>query len=79
VLSIAPVVCGVAAVDGVPRQRLPKDQRHAFTGPAVGQPIPREATFDADDPIGPVGRDGLQQRFWASGHVPVEQQRCRLV
>jgi hypothetical protein len=37
-----------------------------------------KSPFDADDQIGAVGRDGLHQRFWGSGPVPVEQPRSLL-
>jgi hypothetical protein len=38
-----------------------------------------KSPFDADDQIGAVGRDGLQKRFWASGHVLLEQNLSILV
>ena len=79
VWGIEAVVCGFAALEGFHRQRVPKAKRNAFPGPEVGQPLPGAETVAADDQIGSGGRDGLQNRFWASGHVPVEQTLSRLV
>jgi hypothetical protein len=67
------VVCGLAPMDRLHRERVAEHKRNPFARTEVGQPIPGEETFDADDQIGPVGRDGLQKRLWASGHVPMEQ------
>jgi hypothetical protein len=38
-----------------------------------------QSPFDADDQICPVGRHGLEERFWASWHVPVEKNLSILV
>jgi hypothetical protein len=67
------VVCGLAPRERLPRARVAEPKRHPVARTAIGQPLPGEETVDADDQIGAGGRDGLQKRFWASGHVPVEQ------
>jgi hypothetical protein len=54
-------------------------KRKPFARTEGGQPILGEETFDADDQICPVGRHGLEERFWASGHVPVETNLSILV
>jgi hypothetical protein len=38
-----------------------------------------KSPFDADDQLGPVGRNGLEERFWTSRHVPVEKHLALLV
>jgi hypothetical protein len=57
-------------MEGVPVARVAEHQRQPFARAKVGAPIPGEKTFDGDDQSRPLGRDGRQKRFWASGHVP---------
>jgi hypothetical protein len=41
--------------------------------------VPGQDAFDADDQICPVGGNGFEKWFWASGHVAVEQHLSLLV
>jgi hypothetical protein len=52
---------------------MPKHTGHAFASAEVGQPIPGQEAFDADDQLGPVGRNGLEKWLWARRHVSVHQ------
>ncbi len=45
----------------------------------VGDPVPGEHALDADHQAVAKGRDGLEQRFWAAGQVPVEDGVAVLV
>jgi hypothetical protein len=73
------VVFGLATMDRLHRERVAEHKRNPFARTEISQPIPGEETFDADDQSCAVGRDGLQKRCWASGHVPVEQNLSTLV
>jgi hypothetical protein len=70
-LGVDRVVCGLAAVDGFPIQRVPEDIRYPFAGTQVCQPVPGEETGDTDDDGLPRGRDSLEQGCWPSGPIPV--------
>jgi hypothetical protein len=72
-VGIARVVFGLAPMDGLHREGMPKHTGHALASAAVGKPIPGKEAFDADDQIGPVGREGLETWLWARRHVPVPQ------
>ncbi len=50
-----------------------------FAGTEVGQPVPGEDAFDTDDQVLPVGRNGLEKRLWACGHIPVHKDLSILV
>jgi hypothetical protein len=41
---------------------MAKPERKPFARTEVGQPLPGKDAFDADDQIGPAGRDGLQKQ-----------------
>ena len=45
----------------------------------ISQPVPGEDTFDTDDDILAIGRDGLEKRFWGCWHVTVHQNLPNLV
>jgi hypothetical protein len=78
-LCVELVVCSVATRDGFPIERVPEDTRHPCARTEVGQPRPGEEAFDADDESGPVGCHGLETRFWASRHMPVDKTLAILV
>jgi len=79
VLCIDRVVFSVATMDRFHLERVPEDKRNPFARTEVGQPIPGEEAFDADDEIGPVGCHGFEKRFWASRHIPVDKNLAILV
>ena len=78
-LGIDRVVFGLATMAGLHGERMSQDKRQAFASAEVGEPVPREDTFDTDDPVLSVGRDGLEQWFWPGGHSAVHQNRTILV
>jgi hypothetical protein len=47
-----------------------QDEGNTFPGAAVGEPVPGEDAFDADDEILPVGGNGLQKCFGCRLHIP---------
>jgi hypothetical protein len=62
-----------------PVERVPADTRNPFARTEVGQPLAGEEAFDADDASGPVGCHGVEKRFWASRHMPVDKPLAILV
>src|SRR5215831_15203488 len=72
-LGIDLVVFGFAAMDGLHIERMAKDKRQAFASAEVGEPVPGEDTFDTDDHVLAVGRDGLKKGGWPGGHIAVHQ------
>jgi hypothetical protein len=48
-VRVDPVVLGLAAVNGLHRQRVAQHEREAFSRADVRQPIPREHALDGDD------------------------------
>src|SRR5262245_16664502 len=66
-------------MDGLHIQRMPEDKRNAFARAQVGEPVPGEDAFDTDDQVLPIGRNGLEKRFWASRHVPMHQDLALLI
>jgi hypothetical protein len=73
------IVFGLVPVDGLHRERVAQDERNTLAGAQVGQPVPGKNAFDTDDQISPVGGNGVEEWFWASGHVAVEQNLSLLV
>ncbi len=72
-LGLERVVFGCAPLAGLHREGMPTPKGNAVASAAVGQPLAGQEAVDADDPIGPVGRDGLEQWLWARRPVPVHQ------
>src|SRR2546423_13258436 len=60
-------------MDGFHVECVPEDKRNPFAGTQVGQPVPGEDTFDTNDHVFPVGRDGLAKGVWAGCHIAVQQ------
>src|SRR5205823_2601871 len=73
------VICGLAAVDGFPGERLPADTRKPLPSAQVSKPLPREEACDADAKILPVGRQSLEKGLWSRWHMPVHQALSGLV
>jgi len=66
-------------MDGLHLERVAQDEGHALTGAEIGQPLPRQAAFDANNHVLAVGRNRLQKRCRSCLHVPVDQDFSRLV
>jgi hypothetical protein len=64
-LRVNPVILGLPAVKGFPRQRVSEHTRNSLVGTQVGQPVPREETCDTNAHVFPVGRDGREKGGWA--------------
>ena len=73
------VVCGLAPVDGLHRERLAPDEGHPLLGAEVSQPVPGEQTFDADDEILPIRRHRLQEWLGGRLHIAGPQDLARLI
>jgi hypothetical protein len=58
---------------------MPEDKGNACTGAEVGEPVPGEETFHGHDEMLSIGCHGLEKRFWASWHVPVDKNLAILV
>jgi hypothetical protein len=78
-LRVDGLVLGLAPGDGLQSARVAQDERKTLAGAQVGQPVPGKDAFDADDQLSPVGGNGVEEWFWASGPVAVEQKLSRLV
>ena len=66
------IIRGFAAMDRFHVEGLAKDKGDVFLGAEVGQPIPREITFDADDQGPARWGIGFQERSRSSHHVPTQ-------
>jgi hypothetical protein len=66
-------------MDGFHVEGMAKDKRQPLLRTEISEPRPREDTFDGNDNIGAIGRDSLEKRLWASGHIPVQEDRTLLV
>ena len=51
-------------MDGFHVERMAEDKLNIVIGTEVGDPIPREHTFDADNEIVPIGIDQFQECLW---------------
>ena len=67
------VVLGLAAVDGLHGQRVAEDERDAFGGADVGEPVPGEHALGRDDQAVAVRRDDLEEGLRRRWHVAVHQ------
>lgn len=59
-LRIDAVILDLAAMDGFHVQRMTEDEGQLFAGAQVGQPVPGEDAFDADNQVGAVSMDSPQ-------------------
>ena len=78
-LGVDLVVFGLAAVDGLHIEGMTKDKRDPVFSTEVGKPVPGKHAFGRQDDLIAVGRNGLEQRLWGRGHVPVHQRFTGLV
>jgi hypothetical protein len=51
---------------------MSSNEGNAFMGAEVGEPIPGEQTFDADDEILPIRRNRLEKRLGCRLHMAVK-------
>jgi len=78
-LGVHPVVVGFATMAGFHRQGMAEDNRQAFVGTQVGEPVPRKDALHGADDIFPIGGNDLQKRLWARLPIAVDQNRAGLV
>jgi hypothetical protein len=64
---------GLAVVDGLHIEGVPKDEGNALRRAAISQPGPGEETFNAHDQIAPLGGNGLETRVWPGRPIPVDK------
>jgi len=56
------IILGLVAVEPFHVEGMAKDKEDVFLGTEVGQPTPRENTFEADDPFLAIWGKGFQER-----------------
>jgi hypothetical protein len=67
------VVFGLAPMDGLHVEGVAQDEGNPLAGTEIGQPVPREDAFDADDEILLVGCNSFQQ--WCGGCLHISMQQ----
>jgi hypothetical protein len=72
-------VVGRAAMDGLPRESVPEDNRAPCLSPHVSAPVPGAEAFASPDYPVSVGRDGREKRLGTRLHVPVQHALALLV
>jgi hypothetical protein len=60
-------------MDGFHLERVPEDKRQPCAGAEIGEPRPREETFDTDNQILSVRCHGLEKWLRCGLHMPVQQ------
>ena len=45
----------------------------------VCEPMPGDNALDSDDPIIPLGGNGLEKRLWARWHIAMQQELAMVV
>jgi hypothetical protein len=73
------VVVDLTTMDGFPLERVPEDKRQPCAGAEIGEPLPREATFDTDNQIRSVRCNGLETWRRCGLHMPVQQDLSVLI
>jgi len=58
---------------------MPQDKGDVFSGAPIGDPIPGEYALDADDPIGAIGGNSLEEGLGIAFHVAMEQDVADLI
>jgi len=71
-LGVHLVVFGLTPLDRLPRPGVAQDQRQPFLRTQVGEPVPRNNTFDGDDHIVPLRCNGLEQGVGTGLHIAVQ-------
>lgn len=65
------VVLGFAAVDRLHIQRMAEHELDLLGGTEIGEPVPAEDAFHADDQVRSIWGDRLQERLGRRRHVPM--------
>jgi hypothetical protein len=73
------VVCGLAAMDGCQRERMPEAKREAFVGPEVSEPVPGAQAFDGDHNPRSIRSNGFQEDIGFGLHMAMHEARAALV
>jgi hypothetical protein len=73
------IVLGLAPMDGFHVEGVAQDEGNPLLGAEVGQPVPGEDTFDADDEILPVRRNRLEKRLGCRFHIAVQHDLAVLI
>jgi len=50
-------------MDGAHVEGVAEDEGDVVLGAEIGDPVPGEETLDADDDVGPVGGEGLEEQL----------------
>jgi hypothetical protein len=58
---------------------MAQDKGNLFLLTEVGEPLPREHTFDAHDQLLPIGRNDAQKRLGGRRQIFVDQFRAILI
>ena len=66
-------------MDGLHVEGMTQYEGNPLVRTEISQLVPGEETFDTDDDILAIGRDGFEERFWRGWHVTVNQNLPRLV
>jgi hypothetical protein len=67
------VVLRFAAVNGFHRERVAQNERDAFSGAHVREPVPREHALGGHDQVVTVRRGDIEKGLRAARHVPMHQ------
>jgi hypothetical protein len=78
-VRIDPIVCGLAPMNRLHVEGMAQNERNAFLGAEVRQPLPGKEAFDADDEILAVGSERFEKRLGRRFHLPVQQDLAGLV
>jgi hypothetical protein len=73
------IVLGLGAVDQLHVEGVTDDEREVLLSAAVGEPVPAEHAFHADDDVFAERRDGLKQRLEVTGQAAVADDRASRV
>ena len=78
-VSIDAVVLRLASMDGLHVEGMSEDEGDVFLRAEIGEPVPAEDAFDADDQVVAEGLDGAEEGLRLAAHVPVEEDLAGLV
>ena len=78
-MGVDRIVFGRAARDGLHGEGVTADTREPRFRTAGSKPVPGPQACGREDDRLAGGGDGLEQRLWGGGHVPVQQRVASLV